>query len=258
MTGTWSIESTPSSSEMQVGLTYRTGQDSDEESHAVPFDPATFPGLDRSTLQSDSRAVRFTIVRDAGSFACDGAFRGGAGSGVFTFEPSDAYARAVAARGLGALDPGDQLRLAMSDMTLSTIDLLLATHVSGLSGHELVRLAEHGVSGNYVRSIEASGVRPQSTDDWVALLDHGVDAAFAAGLVRDGFHPSVDDLVQLRDHGATTAFVDGLIRDGYHPSVDDVVRLCDHGVTLAFIADLRAHGYDPSIDDLIRLRDTGM
>jgi hypothetical protein len=229
-TGTWSIDGRYSTREIQLSLTYRDSHGSDEESNGVPFDLSKFPGLNAATFAASSADVRFKIVRDAGTFDCEGVFRNGLGSGVFTFVNSEAFAAALASRGLGAISDDDQFHLAMGGMTLATVDALRAQGVSGLSAHELVRLGDHGVDDRFIRDLAATGVKPGSVDDYVRLADHGV----------------------------TPDFVAGLGRDGYHPSVDDLVRLCDHGVTLDFIARLKSHGYTPTVDDLIRLRDAGM
>jgi hypothetical protein len=229
-TGTWSIQSATSQSEIQLSLTYQHDGDTDQDSYALPLDAATFPGLTMTEVRSGDGQAHFRIVRDPGTFVCDGVFKGGQGAGLFTFVKSDAFAAALEARGLGSISADDQFSLAMNGFSLSTVDLLRSMHVSGLSAGVLKQLGDHGVDDAYIRALVAQGVTPASIDDYIRLRDHGVDAAFVSGLAADG----------------------------YHPDIDDLVRLQDHGVTLDFIAKLKAHGYTPSIDDLIRLRDAGM
>jgi hypothetical protein len=229
-TGTWSIDARTPGHLVQLTLSYRTEHGSDEESNPVAYSASGFPGLTSTQLAAADTQVKFDIVRDAGSFECEGVFRSGLGSGVFTFVRSDAFAAALQSRGIGAPSDAEQFELAMSGMTLATIDMLRSQGVTGLSSSALVRLGDHGVDDTYIRSLAQYGVKPSSVDDYVRLADHGVEPKFVAGLLSDG----------------------------YHPSIDDLVRLCDHGVTLDFIANLRTHGYHPSIDDLIRLRDSGM
>ncbi len=255
--GTWTLRYV-SPSTIDLELSYRNGDSSWNEGDTRAFASAGVHGLTMDDLRTGHGDKHFTIVRDAGTFACDGTFSSGIASGVYTFEPSASYADALAARGLGRPDAADAFRLAFSDVSLATVDDLIAAHVSGLSIPGLVRLSEHGVGASYVKELDDRGVHVASVDDLVRLRDHGVDPDFVAGLAKYGFHPSSDELVRLRDHGVDSDFVAGLSKYGYHPSTDELVRLRDHGVDLAFVARLAAHGYHPSVDDLIRLRDSGM
>jgi hypothetical protein len=227
--GTWRI-SYVSATTIDFELSYRNDGHSWDSGDTIPFDASAYSGLTLSDIRSAAGAKHFRIVRDAGSFDCNGYFAHGIGSGVFDFTPSDAFASALEARGLGRPSLDDQFSLALANVSLAMIDQLKAAGVAGLDSAALVRLADHDVNGKYVADLKADGVRPAS----------------------------VDDLVRLRDHDVSADFVAGLARYGYHPSVDDLVRLRDHDVNLDFVARLKAHGYHPSVDDLIRLRDSGM
>ena len=255
--GTWRIGYV-SATTIDFEMSYRNDGHSWDSGDTIPFDATAFNGLTLADIKSADGAKHFRIVRDAGSFDCNGYFAHGVGSGVFDFTPGGAFADALEARGVGRPSGDDEFSLAMADVSLTMVDRLKAAGISGLDSAALVRLAEHGVNGKYVADLKADGVKPSSIDDLVRLRDHGVDPDFVAGLARGGYHPSVDDLVRLRDHGVTAEFAAGLARYGYHAGADDLVRLLDHGVTLDFVARLQAHGYHPSIDDLIRLRDSGM
>jgi hypothetical protein len=69
---------------------------------------------------------------------------------------------------------------------------------------------------------------------------------------------SPSDAERMMDHGVSAAYLAGLRRLGYHPGPDDLVKLVDHGVSISFIERMRSHGYAHlTVDDLIRLRDHG-
>lgn len=218
--GTWSI--TPSSTPGQVHLELRYrradagGTQEWDDSHDVPV-----PRV---------RGGRFVISTDAGDFDAQGTFSGMQGGGIWTFMPSSTFAAQLQRRGVGAPTGKEQFELAMVQFKLATLDTLLASGFARPSIGDLVRMAEHGVSDDYVAQLRG--------------------AQFSS--------KTVDALIRMHDHGVTTDYVQGLQRLGYRPSADELVRLVDHGVTVAFIERMRRHGYTSlSADDLIRLRDHG-
>lgn len=218
--GTWTI--TPSSTPGQVHLELRyrhvesNGTQEWDESHDVPV-----PRV---------RNGSFVISSDAGDFDAQGTFTGMQGGGIWTFAPNPAFAAQLGRRGVDKPSDKQQFELAMVDFRLSTLDALLASGFQRPGVSDLARMAEHGVSSDYVAQLR--GV--QFSDKTVASL------------------------VRMHDHGVTPQFMQGLQRLGYHPSADELVRLVDHGVSVAFIQRMRSHGYtNLSADDLIRLRDHG-
>ena len=229
-TGTWQISVLTAQHLLDVELGYRSDRHSWTEGQTYPLRPDPYPGLTSAQMNSTNANVQFKIVRDAGAFDCEGYFKSGNGSGMFTYVPNAAYADALATRGIDRPSDDQQFRLMLGDVRLAEVDKLRSLGVSGLSSEALVRLAEHDAGGAYVDGLVAAGVKPAS----------------------------VDELVRLRDHDVLPDYVTGLARYGYHPNVDDLVRLRDHDVSLDFVARLKAHGYNPSIDDLIRLRDAGI
>jgi hypothetical protein len=227
--GTWRV-SYRSATTIDLELSYRNGHSSWSSGDTVPFDSGAFSGLTLDDIKSASGERHFRIVRDAGSFDCNGYFASGNGAGVLEFVPSSTYAGALESRGLGRPSDSDQFSLALADVRIETIDRLRAAGIAGLSAKALVRMADHDVTAKYVEGLTAGGVKPAS----------------------------VDDLIRLRDHDVQPDYISGLARYGYRPGVDELVRLRDHDVTIDFVARLKSHGYSPSVDELIRLRDTGM
>lgn len=255
--GTWRIRY-DSSDRIDLEFAYRRGFSTGDESRTVRYSQSGIAGVTLDSIEHTSGDERFSVVRDAGSFDCRGHFQDGTGSGTFVFTPSEEYADALAARGIGRPSGDDAFRLAFSDVTLAYVDALRTAGISGVTIDGLDRLSDHGVDAPFVGALRAAGVGVSSVDDLVELRDHGVDAAFVDGLRDLGFRFGASDLVRLRDHGVDVDYAAGLKKLGYAPSADELVRLRDHGVDLAFVQRLAAHGYHPSVDDLIRLHDSGI
>jgi hypothetical protein len=110
------------------------------------------------------------------------------------------YVTELAADGVSA--PVDKL-MAMRDHGVDPhfVDALRRAGYPVSSPDTLVRLADHGVSADYIAAMTAA-VGRLSPDDLVRLADHGVDAAFVAR-VRSYFAnrtPTIDEIIKMRDN----------------------------------------------------------
>lgn len=284
-TGTWNIEPSSKSADVNLRMEYHGGTETWEESNDVPR--SQLSGVSAADLNSNGERKRFSIRRDAGEFQAEGWFAHGRAAGTWTFLPSQNFRSELARRGVGAPDDRQQFQLAMSGFTFATLDALNAAGFQRPSVADLIRMFEHGVTQEYVAAMRGVPIRPKTVDELIRMRDHGVSAPFAAAMLRsnpglsgedlvnlrdhgvgadfmlalaqDGYGTvSANDATRLRDHGVSIEYLQGLRRLGYHPGIDDLVRIADHGVSVAFIQRMRSHGYTRlSADDLIRLRDHG-
>ncbi len=286
--GTWSISPSDKPGEVRLRMEYRRSEAGDNESWSESNDVpiAQLHGLTFNDIRTGGNKA-FIIVQDAGQFRADGSFSGGQGGGTWTFAPSGTFASALAQRGVGTPTDKEQFQLAMGRFKLSTLDTLLRKGFQRPSPGDLVAMVEHGVTGDYVDAMSGLRIEPKTVGELIRLQDRGVDARYAADMLRRAPQLSAEDLVELRDHGVSSEYMQALAdggygnvvpsqaermmdhgvghdyvralrRLGYHPNVDDLVRLVDHGVSVSFIERMRSHGYTHlSVDDLIRLRDHG-
>ncbi|MET0645627.1 MAG: hypothetical protein ABW208_03340, partial [Pyrinomonadaceae bacterium] len=85
--------------------------------------PESLQGLTREQAFSASGTnVRFDLRRDAGTFACEGWFRQGHGSGHFSFNPDSGFAAELTRRGVGEPDTRQLFRLALAGVGLALLD----------------------------------------------------------------------------------------------------------------------------------------
>lgn len=108
-----------------------------------------------------------------------------------------------------------------------------ASYFGHPSAADLVRLADHGISGVYLSELHSAGVQPLSVEDVIRLQDHGVSPILIAGLRARGYSFNAETLVKLADHGVSLQYIDAMqrIRSGGRPSLDDLIRLHDAGFT---------------------------
>lgn len=126
---------------------------------------------------------------------------------------------------------------------------------------DLERLAQVGVTPDYVEEMAKLGYAALSAEQLVELRTSGVTPDFVRGLADQGLSRlSASSLVQLRIHGVTPGYVRGLKEAG-GPSTSalELIALRTHGVQPDDVAELRALGMAGlTRSRLIALRTTGV
>lgn len=285
----WEIEPQDQAGKVQLELSHRSPGHSYSTSR--PIDLSALRGLDPARLSGASSAdVRFRLVREAGTFDCEGKASRGRGVGDCRFLPDAAFSAGLRSRAIGEASGYQLFQLAMADMGLvyadelkrldyarPTIDDLVdaGNHGADLAflrsmgglGYRvgtvaaLVRMRDHGVSPDFVRDLVEAGLRDLPAETLVEMRDHGVAPAFIGELRRLGYRDvPVRELIALRDHGVTADYVRGLAAHGIEKvPLARLIEMRDHGVTAEYAGALRRLGYvDLGTDDLVRLRDNGV
>ena len=102
--------------------------------------PGELQGLAAADISGSGSHVQFKLVRDAGSFDCDGWFKAGAGSGHFTFVPNANFTAELKRRGMDEPTPREQIQLALSNAGLGLIDELRAEKYEPFTTSDLVKM----------------------------------------------------------------------------------------------------------------------
>lgn len=260
-TGQWYIEQSDKSGQIHIGLRYErhtlTSNYNSMESWDAPLSAAT--GLTQAALDGSGSHGQFRLVRDAGTFVCDGWLSGGKGSGTFSFEASQQFAGELKKRGVGDVTEEQQFRMAMANVSLELVDTLKAAGYQ-FDSDELIRTANHGVSLDYIKQINALGYHPSTLHGLIRMRDHGVSAEYVKAIQSSGLKGlSEDEIVRLRDHGVSAEYIHGLAQYGITDlSAEALTRLRDHGVDPEYIAAMRAAGFKASAEELTRMRDHGV
>lgn len=243
-------------------------------------------GITAQTISSAKANVTFNIVRESGTFACEGFFHDGKGAGFWTFTPSQSFALAMRSRGYTNLTDEDLLRAAMHNLTTKYIEdlksvgydrlefqqlLRAARHeitpayvrelqsagYSGLTMEELIRASNHEINGAYIKEVRAMGFDKQPLETIIHLRNHEITQEFINSMKSAGFdNLSIEELIRLKNHEITQEFINGLKAEGYSDiSSETAVRLKSHEVDRAFIQRVKARGFtNLTLDQLIRLR----
>lgn len=294
-TGQWIIEPARGTSSLQLTLTYsqeksggKWGRGSSITSFGIASDQLR--GLTQSQMMTSGSNVQFQLVRDAGTFNCEGWFKQGKGSGHFVFASNAAFVSELRKRNYQAPTEAQLFSMAMNDVGVAFIEELRAQGYDSPTLDQLVRMGDHGVTLEYVRELKAQGYSVQSVELVTRMVDHGVSVSFIKEMeglgykqlpvetlirtVDHGVTPdyikelqsfghsnlTLEQLTRLVDHGVGPRFIKEIEEAGYgRPPLDQMVRMQDHGVNARFIKKMKSRGFDNlSIDELIKLADHGM
>src|SRR5690349_12278017 len=238
ISGEWIIETRSASDNLY--LTLQRGDKGDGghfHSHSS-FDikQDSLKGLSIATMRSNGSPVQFQIVRDAGTFNCEGYFKNGNGSGHFTFAPSQSFAAQMEGLGYGKLTDEQLFSLAVIDVQLAFVRDLAALGYDRLSLDNLIAMRIHGAGPQFISEVKAAGYDRLPVDELIAMRIHGVTPDYIREVKSLGYDkPEIEQLVAMRIHGVSTEFIRGLQELGYErPPIDDLVAMRIHGVQTDF------------------------
>jgi beta-lactamase regulating signal transducer with metallopeptidase domain len=123
-----------------------------------------------------------------------------------------------------------------SDPHSDFIDELAAAGYRGLSVDQLIRLRDHGVSGEYLAQLKAAGYANLPIEDVIRLRDHGVDPSFIGAMKSAGYGSlRIEDLIRLRDHGVDGELARSLTGTARRRlGAEELITLRDHGVDSSY------------------------
>lgn len=262
----WTIEENDSrdrADNVQFSLSYRIDRPGHRSNwmHSNSMPLSELQGLTPAQYSSAGGApVHFRMVREAGSFDCEGIVRRRRGAGDCRFIADPAFSAALTSRGFGTPSTPQLFSLATSNIGHRYVDELQRQGYARTSVDDLVRAGDHGVGYDYLREMGALGYRVRTLAALIEMRDHGVSADYVRQLVASGLKDiPAETLVSMRDHGVSPAYIAELRRAGYsNLPVSELIRLRDHGVSADYAKSLAAHGIRLRPDELIRLRDHGV
>jgi len=257
ITGTWAIQDLQIANKLQLSLnTVQNGKGTTNSSSAI--DASELRGLTPGQMAVPMGTVaRFELVREAGTFTCEGYFKAGNGAGTFVFRPNPSFIQDM--RALGFLDiPEDRLfTMAVFNIGPRFASEIRATGVAIDETSELVSMRIHGVTGDFIRGIQRANYSPTSKE-LVNMRIHGVTIDFANAVQRMYTSAPIAKLVNMRIHGVTLEFANDVRQIFPSASIDDLVKLRIHGVTLEYIRNLRSRSGNLTLDQIVRSKIHGI
>lgn len=290
ITGEWLADfSRKNPNEVQFTTTRRSGRGGmNNTSDGILL--SELQGLTREQAFGARTDVNFRIVREAGTFVCEGFFKEGRGAGHWTLTPNQSFVSAMRTRGYDNLSEDDLYNAARFDMKIKVIDDLKAAGYDRLAFKELVEVSIFEVTpefirdlkqagfenlafkqlvearifkidGQFVKDVEAMGFGRQPLKMLVEMKIFKITPEFISQMRSSGFENlALRELIDLSIHNVTPEFVNAIKAEGFSAiSPRQATELKIHGVDAEFIRRVRAKGFaDVSLRQLVDLRIHGI
>jgi hypothetical protein len=230
----------------------------DHSNWSSGFVPSELAGLDLAGFRaSGTRALRFSLIREAGRLDCAGNGGGSYAAGNCRFTPDPAFTQLLMSRGIGNPTRDEAFGLMALNVRRELIDAVAAARYPTPTVGELMQLTAVGVNGPYISGLAHAGYRPRTIHSLVEFKALDITPQWIAGFVSIGYgNLPPDQLIQLKALDVTPAFIAGFDRIGYRnlPTAT-LVQLKALDITPEFVRSaVGQRGTMPPVDQLVQLK----
>lgn len=226
------------------------------------FSPGELQGLNANAASSAPKAsVNFSIVREAGTFSCEGYFSEGRGAGFWKFSPNPNFVSMMRGRGYDNLTGEDLLRAASHNLTNKSIEGLKSSGYDRLEFNQLLRAVSHNITPEFIGEMQTAGYENLKMDELIRARNHDIDGEYIKEVRAMGFGKQpLETLIRLRNHEITRDFINRMRSAGFaNLSAERLITLKNHEITPEFVNGLKAEGYSGiSAETAVRLKNRGI
>lgn len=213
-----------------------------------------------SASQTQNGQVSFSLVREAGTIACEGSFTNGKGGGTFRFVPNIAFVDGMRSRGFD-FEKQDfdrenhhenslEERLFMAatlNVTTALADDMRSANFPNLDVGDLYKAAIFKIDGKFMSEMTATGFPNLTMEDLVKARIFKIDAEFVRNIKDMGFGAdNFEHLVKYSIFKVTPEYLTELKNEGLSSlTAEEVVKFRIFKVDAAFVRQARAD--DPNI-----------
>lgn len=258
--GEWTAKLSEQSSNINLSFT-RQPEQGDRHQMGQTYSFAELNGLTREQALKGG-AVKFTLVREAGTIDCAGNFTDGRGSGSFQFTGSQAFAAAMKSRGFDfekdshkGNDLEDRLFTAAAlNITTAQADDLLSAGFGKLDVGDLFKAAIFKVDSKFMREMKDTGYPNMGMEELVKARIFKIDASFVKQVTQMGFEKEpFESLVKMQIFKVSPEFLTEVRNEGLTGlSVEEAVKLRIFKIDAQFIRKARAEGVPVNVESLVQ------
>jgi len=266
LTGEWTASiDKEESDKLHLNLERRTDERG-RSNMGTDFYFADLQGLSREQVLRGG-AVKFSVVREAGSIDFEGSFRDGRGSGTFRFNGNPVFVSAMKGRGFdfdeNSSTTSDRrhgenrlFAAAVINVTTAQADDLASADLGPLDVDDLFKAAIFKVDSRFAREMKASGFPDLGIEDLVKARIFKIDAEYVGEVARMGFAKEpMENLVKLRIFKVTPEFITETRNEGLTDvSLEDLVKLRIFKIDGEFIRRAKADGVPLEVEELVQRR----
>jgi hypothetical protein len=267
LTGEWKAEAKTEKNPEKIYLSFtRRSEKGGMNQHGSSFEYSDLQGLSREQALG-SGAVKFSLVREAGTIECEGRFDGaGKGAGTFRFTGNQQFVTAMRSRGFDfeATESGkkrgdleDRLFAAATiGVTTAFADDLLSANFGKLTVDDLFKAAIFKITPQFMSEMKASGFPNLGMEELVKARIFKIDANFVREVTQMGFEKEpFESLVKMRIFKVTPEFITEVRNEGLsNLDIEDLVKMRIFKIDGAFIRQAKADGVPLEVEKLVQKR----
>ncbi|HEX9962130.1 MAG TPA: hypothetical protein VGB00_14435 [Pyrinomonadaceae bacterium] len=265
LTGDWKAEAKPEKNPEKIYLSFsRKTEKGGINQHGTNFDYADLQGLSREQALGNG-AVKFSLVREAGTIECEGVFQNGKGSGTFRFSGNQNFVSAMKSRGFDfetgeagkKRDVEDRLFAAATlNVTTAFADDLLSANFGKLTVDDLFKAVIFKITPQFMSEMKASGFPNLGMEELVKARIFKIDAGFVREVTQMGFDKEpFESLVKMRIFKVTPEFITEVKNEGLsNLDIEDLVKMRIFKIDGAFIRQAKADGVPLEVEKLVQKR----
>jgi hypothetical protein len=246
----------------KINLNFERYADGDgRHSMGQTYDFSELHGLTRDQVQRGG-AVKFSLVREAGTIECEGSFSNGRGTGTFRFNGSQAFVAAMKNRGFDLENNSSKHERDFEDRLFTAAALNVTTALAddlGSAGFkldvdDLFKAAIFKIDSNFMREMKASGFPNLGMDELVKARIFKIDAEFVRKVTQMGFDKEpFESLVKMQIFKVTPEFITEVRNEGFsNLEIEDLVKMRIFKIDSEFIRKARAEGVPMDVEQLVQ------
>jgi hypothetical protein len=261
ITGDW--KATLVNDESKINLNFKRSTEKNRHGSMGQTYELSELGLTRAQVINGG-PVKFSLVREAGTIACEGSFQNRKGSGTYTFTPNLSFVSAMKSRGFdfekdsdrdNEADTTDRLfAAAMFNVTTALADDLASAGFGKLTVADLFKAAIFHIDSAFMREMKDTGFPNLDMQDLVKARIFKIDANFVRQAAQMGFaKQGFESLVKMSIFKVTPEFVADVRSAGLNDvSVEDIVKLRIFNIDGDFIRKAKAEGTPLDVERLVQ------
>ena len=227
------------------------------------YELAELQGLSREQAKG---AVKFSLIREAGTIDCEGVFKDGKGAGTFRFTANPQFVSAMKSRGFDfetpsrhsyENEPENRLFAAATlNVTTALADDLLTAKFENLDVEDLFKAAIFKVNGKFMAEMKATGFPNLTMEDLVKARIFKIDAGYVRQVREMGFEKlDMENLVKFRIFKVTPEYIAEVRSEGLTDlDIEDLVQMRIFKIDAAFIRQAKAEKVPLEVDKLVQKR----
>ena len=264
VTGDWKAEARSEKNPDKINLSFeRRTEKGGRNRMGQSYDYADLQGLNREQTKG---AVKFSLVREAGTIECEGRFDNGRGAGTFRFTANPQFISAMKSRGFDfekpskhndENEPENRLFAAvMLNVTTALADDLRTANFDNLDVDDLFKAAIFKIDGKFIAEMKATGFSNLTMEDLVKARIFKIDAEYVRQVREMGFEKlDMESLTKLRIFKVTPEFIAGIRNEGLtNLDIEDLVKLRIFNIDAAFIRQAKAENVPLEVEKLVQKR----